>query len=281
MVLLLLLLTHLFPGLAYGMVDLGPARLSVDVFMTMDSTKGTPSSSTEAIASISAAQTTAQTPSLTTSPWHLSSGGSSYIASARDYLKGALQGSDLANPAVADTTTAVTNTAPTFTPPIPLLAGASSYLASAWDGVQGALDDPRLSSSDGSQPPFGFSTAIDWSAGSDVESSSRASRPCQSPTSFTNTRHCSKTASHTSLLSAPTAGPASGGLTMGFHPASNGTGTWTWPSIVSASPTASGPSDGSAPSTSPVVANNSAKERSRLEYWAWWTFGAFVLVVNT
>lgn len=174
MVLLLLLLTHLFPGLAYGVVDIGPARLSVDVFMTMDSTKGTPSPSTGA--SNSVAQATAQPPPLTSSPWHLSSEASSYIASARDYLKGALQGSDLANSPVADTT-AVTNTASTSTPPIPLLAGASSYLASAWDGVQGVLDDPGLSSSDGSQPPFGISTAIDWSAGSDVESSSRASRP--------------------------------------------------------------------------------------------------------
>lgn len=282
MVLLLLLLTHLFPGLAYGVVDTGPARLSVDVFMTMDSTKGTPSPSPGAIASNPVAQTTAQPPPLTTSPWHLSSEPSYYIASARDYLKGALQGSDLANSPVADTTTAVTNTAPTSTPPIPFLAGASSYLASAWDGVQGALDDPGLSSSDGSQPPFGVSTAIDWSAGSDVfESSSRASRPYQSPTSSTNTRHCSKTASHTSLLSAPTAGPASGDLTMSSYPASNGTGTWTWPSIVSASPTASGPSSGSTPSTSPVVANNSANERWRAEYWAWWTFGAFVLVGNT
>lgn len=278
MIVLSLLLTYLSSSrFAYGMLDLGPAKLSVNVFVTMDHTEGSRSPSSVPFVSTSVAKTTAPYLSRTTLPWHAFPEASSYIASAWDDFDGALQESESATAAAAGTFIAVPNTAPTSKLSIPLSSDVSPYLASAWVGMQEALDKLEHSTSGGSLLPIGFSTAFDWSAGNDVESSSRGSYgPHQPPsTSSTNTRHCSKVASHTSHLSAPTTSLASGDHTMSPNPESNGTGTWTWPSIVSTSPTASGLSNES------IVANNNANKKSRAEYGAWWTIGAFMLVVGT
>lgn len=298
---LFLLLIHVASyGVAYGTLDIGPARVDVDVFMSLDHQ----TSSTLSATSFTTTTTTGPVADATSeytesprSPLHPFSKATSYVASAWNELESALHDSgtstsitsgfeSLETSSTATTTTTPAADAPTRYPespqsPLHPYSRATSYVASAWNELNSALHDSETSTSSFARLATG--PAADETTCSEAPTvhspqSSMTSLPQYSNSaSLKSTEACDGSATARPSLFASSTGPASCSSYPSGLSDANGTGTWVWPPIISTWPSSSTHSGNSNHSSPPIVQSGRAGGKPTIIVWACWVVGASIL----
>lgn len=250
---------------AYGSLDLGSARVDVDVFMTLEhgrSSMTTVTTTSEATLS----PTTRYSESMQQDP-HPHSKATSYIESAWSDLTDGLHESKstdstqspIFEPTLGSTTDYGATTHPTLHP----YSKITSYVGSAWRDMSADFQEFHSSSLTIGTPSVMLATSVNQ-----ISSSTEASQVVpkdQGPS--THVQHSGATSvivdagrptiCREPLLSKPTAASSSCSSFAGDPLRANVTNTWAWPPVVSASPSSGSPHmTNSTPSYSPIVAQD-------------------------
>jgi hypothetical protein len=297
----LLLLIHLaLFDVAYSTLDIGPAHVDVDVFMSLDHQT---SSTFPATASTATTTTTPEFDTLieysetTHSPLHPYSKATSYIGSAWDKLNSALRDSetststtDLNSPATTSMVTATTmpiayatsRYAESTQSPLHPVSRATSYIGSAWDELNSALHDSETSTLDFASLATSAdeATCTDSSIVHSPQSSMIDLPQYSDSTYFTSRKAYDGSLTEGISLFASTTGSASCISSSSWLSSSNVTSTWTWPPIVSAWPSPNTHPGNSTHSSSPIVQSGSAGGKPTIMGWACWVLGALILAVE-
>lgn len=291
----LLMFIHfaLYEG-ACSALDTGPARLDVDVYMSLDHQ----ASSTSLAASFT--PTTAATPDIDTpieytetmeSLLHPYSRATSYIGSAWDELYSALRDSETETeietlnrniPATSFkapeiTTIAATRsqyTEPTQSP-LNLYSEATSYVVSVWD----ELHDDTSSNADTSGSVV-TSLATDETTCSEKSTVHTAWSSTIDFTTYSQSAYATGTGPCDGSATASTTSPASCSSQSSNLSDSNGTNTWVWPSIVSAGPSPSTYPGSSNNNSSPIVQSGRAEGKPIVAVWVSCLVGVLILAVQ-
>jgi hypothetical protein len=277
-----LLLIHLACyDVAYGTLDIGPARVDVDVFMSLDHQTSSTLSPTLSMSTTATTPVTVapiEYPESTQSQLHPYSKATSYVASAWNELDNALHDSDTSTstPESSSLTTSLMVT--TTTTPVPdakseypksvesplhPYSKATSYVASAWDELKSALHNTETST----QHFAGLATSSLSSDETTCSDSATVHSPQSSMMDLSQHSHSTQPTSTEVYDSSPTGGLSLFSSTTG--PAScnsfssglfnsNATSTWMWPPIVSASPSPSTHLGNSTHSSPPIIQSSSA-----------------------
>jgi hypothetical protein len=270
----LLIFTHfaLYGGVCSAL-DIGPARLDVDVHMSLDHQ----ASSTSVAASF--ISTTTAPPDIDTpieytetmeSPLHPYSRATSYIGSAWDELHSALRDSETETeiettdrnvPATSltapDTTTIVATTSRYTEPtqsPLNLYSKATSCVVTSL-----AIDETTCSEK--STVHTAWSSTVDF-------------------TTYSQSAYATGTGLCDGSATASTTGPASCSSQSSNLSHSNGTNTWVWPSIVSAGPSPSTYPGSSNNNSSPIVQSGRAEGKPIVAVWVSCLVGVLILAVE-
>jgi hypothetical protein len=299
-----LLLIHLACyDVAYGTLDIGPARVDVDVFMSLDhqtSSTLSPTSSMSTTATTPVTVAPIEYPESTQSPLHPYSKATSYVASAWNDLNNALHDSDtststpdsssLATSLMATTTTTPVADAKSEYPesvqsPLHPYSKATSYVASAWDELKSALHDTETSTQDFA----GLATSSLSSDETTCSDSATVHSPQSSMMDLSQHSHSTQPTSTEVYDSSPTGGlslfssttgPASCNSFSSGLSNSNATSTWMWPPIVSAWPSPSTHPGNSTHNSSPIIQSSSADGKLTVTIRACWAVGALILVAE-
>jgi len=161
----------------------------------------------------------------------------------------------------------------------------TSYVASAWNELSSALHDSETSTSDLSSSATSYMASDEHVYGGSSTTYSLQSSIVDLPEypqsgHLMSTQLCDDSSSEAPTLFASTTGPASRNSISGgpFQP--NATGTWTWPPVVSASPSSSSHSGNSTSSDSPIAQLGGANGNSPLTIWICWAAGILLLVAE-
>lgn len=291
----LLIFTHfaLYGGVCSAL-DIGPARLDVDVHMSLDHQ----ASSTSVAASFTS--TTTAPPDIDTpieytetmeSPLHPYSRATSYIGSAWDELHSALRDSETETeiettdrnvPATSltapDTTTIVATTSRYTEPtqsPLNLYSKATSYVVSVWDDLHG-----DASSNTDTSASAVTSLAIDETTCSEKSTVHTAWSSTVDFTTYSQSAYATGTGLCDGSATASTTGPASCSSQSSNLSHSNGTNTWVWPSIVSAGPFPSIYPGSSNNNSSPIIQSGRAEGKPIVAVWVSCLVGVLILAVE-
>lgn len=301
---LFLLLMHLaLYNVAYGTLDIGPARVDVDVFMSLDHQ----TSSIFSAAAFTATTTiTPESDALTEysetthSPLHPYSKVTSYIGSAWDELGGALGDSETSTP-ITDLDSSTTSFTVTTTTTSKSYASSehvestqsslhpysrvTSYVGSAWDELNSALRDSETSTSTPNFASVATSSVVDEATCSETLKPHSSQSWTDLP-SYPHSAHPMSTRAYDGSLTAPpslfapSTGFASCSTYSGGLSDSNGTGVWEWPPVVSAWPSSSTHSGNSNHSNSPIVQSGMAEGKPTGTMWGCCLVGASLLGVE-
>jgi hypothetical protein len=299
-----ILLIHLaWYNVVHGTLDIGPARVDVDVFMSLDhQTSSTLSSAsfTSTTITVPLAGAPAEYPEPTESPFHPYSKATSYVASVWNELDSALQdsgtststsdfGSSVTSFIVATTTTPSAG-APTEYPeptesPLHPYSKATSYAASVWNELDSALHHSETSTLDfvslATSAVYTDKTTCTDSPTVQSPRSSMIDLPQYSDSAFLTSRRAYDGSVAGGLpLFASTAGSTSCNSSSSRPPNVNATSTWLWPSVVSAWPSPSTHTGNSTQGSSPIIQSGSAGGKPPVAVWASWVVGALIMAAE-
>ena len=286
---LLMLIHFTLYGVAFGALDIGPARLDVDVFMSLDHQASSAPSATAFTSTIATMSEVDAPPETTESPLNPYSKVTSYIGSAWDDLHSALRDSEteteitdlgsLTTSYTAPDPTTIAATTGQYTEPtqspLDLYSKATSYVVSAWDELQDHVSrNTETSASVVTSLAIDETTCSERSTAYTTQSSTVDLTTYSRPGYATGTRPCGGgvTASATGPISCS---PQSSNLSE-----ANGTDAWVWPSIVSAGPSPSTYPGSSNNNSSPVVQSGRAEGRPILTTWVSCLGGLLVLAME-
>jgi hypothetical protein len=288
----------------YGTLDIGPARVDVDVYMSLDRQASSTFSATASIVSTTKtsdfdAPTEYSEP--THPPPHPYSKATSYIGSAWDELRSGLRDSETeietettdldspttlfmvsTTPPIADATSQYTDSTQS---PLHLYSKATSYVVSVWDELH---DDTSLDTESSTSAPnlanVATTLATTCSETPTIRDAAQPSivgltSPSQSAHA-TGTKTCNGggTAQHSLFVTTTSNASCSAHPSNSFD--SNGTNTWVWPSIVSAGPFPSMHPNSSNNTSSPVVQSGKAEGKPFVTMWTCCVFGGLILAVE-
>jgi hypothetical protein len=291
---LLILIHFALYEVACSALDIGPARVDVDVYMSLDHQASSTSLATAFTSTITTTPNidapTEYTETIQ-SPLHPYSRVTSYIGSAWDELHSALRDSETETeiettnrnvPATSftapDTTTIAATTSPYTEPtqsPLNLYSKATSYVVSVWDELQDdASRDTETSASVVTSLAFDETTCGEKSTVHTAQSS------IVDLTTYSQSAYATVTGPCDGSATASTTGPASCSSQSSnlFH--SNGTDTWVWPSIVSAGPSPSTYPGSSDNNSSPIVQSGKAEGKPIVTVWVSCLVGVLILAVE-
>lgn len=272
---------------AHASLDLGSARVDVDVFMTLEHGKSsmtTLTTTTEAIPSPTTQYSESTQPDL-----HPYSKATSYVGSAwRDLTNGLHESrstdssqSPIFEPTLGSTTDFGGTTHPTLHP----YSKVTSYVGSAWRDMSANFQEFHSSSLTIVTPSVTLATSVDQIASS-TEASQVVPKDQGSSTYVQHSEATSvivdagrPTTCRKPLLSKPTAASSSCSSFSGDPLRANVTNTWAWPPVVSASPSSGSPHmTNSTPSYSPIVAQSKVDGKPISDAGAW-CMAIFLLLV--
>jgi hypothetical protein len=299
-----LLLIHLACyDVAYGTLDIGPARVDVDVFMSLDhqtSSTLSPTSSMSTTATTPVTVAPIEYPESTQSQLHPYSKATSYVASAWNELNNALHDSDtsastpdsssLATSLMVTTTTTPVADAKSEYPesvqsPLHPYSKATSYVASAWDELKSALHDTETSTQDFA----GLATSSLSSDETTCSDSATVHSPQSSMMYLSQHSHSTQPTSTEVYDTSPTGelslflsttGLASCNSFSSGLSNSNATSTWMWPPIVSAWPSPSTHPGNSTHSSPPIIQSGSADGKLTPTVKGFGAVGVLILMVE-
>lgn len=273
----------------YGALDIGPARLDVDVFMSLDHQASSTPSATAFTSTIATTSEVDAPPETRESPLNPYPKVTSYIGSAWDDLHSALRDSEteteitdlssLTTSYTAPYTTTIAATTSQYTEPtqspLDIYSKATSYVVSAWDELQDhASPNTETSASVVTSLAIDETTCNERSTAYTTQSSTVDLTTYSRSGYATGTRPCDGglTASATGLISCSS---QSSNLSQ-----SNDTDTWVWPSIVSAGPSPSTDPGSSNNNSSPIVQSGWAEGRPIVTAWVSCLGGLFILAME-
>lgn len=248
---------------AHGSLDMGPARVDVDVFMTLEHGMSSMTSKTTTVELTPSP--TAQYSGPTQSGLQPYSKATSYIGSAWKDLTNGLHDSESTDaaqsatlePTLSSSAQYIETTHPALHP----YSEVTSYIDSAWGDISAEFQESGSSS---------LSTVIAPLATPAASLSGNDLVPLKASSGIMGADGTATTYSKQPLLTMPTVASPSCSSSVGASLQTNTTSTWTWPPISSASPSPSNLNLTNATSSnSPIAAQNKGDGRPISEAVTW------------